>query len=162
MIKLIEDNDVLKAINLGDKFYKTGGHHAQDINELSWINYFISLVSEQKKGNPHVLVIGDYVNGELIGFLSAESFLNVYSSKYTMEVKDCIINPDCNNVFTITRLFNYMIKHIRDNGGSSWVASSPSVGKISTDYENFLLKKYNAEKYILVKGVVKENEDETI
>ena len=102
MIRKLEDNDVFEAITLMNKSTEDNEYFGYKRNEAVWIKYFVGLVEKQKE-TPHALVIGDYVDGQLRGFLSAESFTNYYTNEYIMDVKDCIVDHDYNNTFTVYR-----------------------------------------------------------
>jgi len=150
MIKLIEDNSVLEAIQLMDKSTKHNNYIGYDRNEAIWITYFLSLVEKQKKGSPHALVIGDYTDkGVLRGFLSAATFSNYYNNEWVMDVKDCIVDHDYNNAFVVYRLFDAMIDHVRKHGGKHWRADSIRGEQEALDYGRF-----NAALHVSVKGVV--------
>jgi len=98
MIKKLEDNDVFEAMMLMNKTITEKKHDAYKKNEYIWIQSFMSLIEEQRKENPCVLVIGDYdSNNKLRGFLSASAFVNSYDGKYVMDVRDCIVNHDYKN-----------------------------------------------------------------
>jgi len=160
MIKVIDNNNVLEAIKLMDKSTKEKSFFGYKRDEAVWIEYFLSLVKEQKE-SPHALVIGDYDSTEkLRGFLSAHSFVNYYDNTYTMDVKDCIVDHDYNNAFTIYRLFDYMISHVKKNGGKNWRADSVRSGQEGMDYAKFLAKRYNTDTHVSVRGVIQENKDE--
>ena len=117
MIKIIGDNDVLEAINLMNASVDMEKYKDKKRNESVWISYFLSLVQKQKE-SPHALVIGDYdKDNKLKGFLLASSYVDTYNLEYIMDVRDCIVDHRYNNAFTVYRLFDYMIKHIKDNGG---------------------------------------------
>lgn len=162
MIKLIEDNNVFEAISLMNKSTIDNQYKGYDRNEAAWISFFVDLVKKQKEGNPHVLVIGDYdkTTNALKGFLSASTYNNYYNNQWVMDVKDCIVNHDYNNAYVVYRLFDYMIKHIKDHGGKSWRADSVRDEKAAIDYGRFLQKRYNAEVHVSVRGNLQENKDE--
>ena len=162
MIKLIEDNDVLEAINLMNISVKMDNYKTWKRNESAWISYFLNLVNRQKDKDPHALVIGDYREDKLRGFLTACSFVNYYNNTYIMDVKDCIVDHNYNNAFTVYRLFDRMIEHTKKYGGSVWRADSVRGGQEGIDYAKFLAKRYNTETHVSVRGVIQENEDETI
>jgi hypothetical protein len=161
MIKLIEDNDVLEAIKLMDKSTKNKTFFGYDSNQAIWISFFLGLVNRQKENDPHALVIGDYdENKKLRGFLSASTFSNSYNNQWVMDVNDCIVDHDYVNAFTIYRLFDYMIKHLKKHGGKHWRADSIRSGEEGIKYAKFLEKRYNTETHVSVRGVIQENKDE--
>jgi hypothetical protein len=163
MIKLIEDNDVVEAINLMNVSVNMEDYKDRKRNEAVWISYFLSLIKKQKEGSPHALVIGDYAkDNQLRGFLSAASFVDFYNNTYIMDVKDCIVDHNYNNAFTVYRLFDYMIDHTKKNGGSSWRADSIRPEEEGKAYAKFLGKRYNTKTHVSVRGMIQENEDETI
>jgi len=154
MIKKIEDNDVYEAIQLMDKSTKDNEYFGYDRNEAVWIKYFLSIVEEQRKGNPHALVIGDYKEGKLRGFLSALAFSNYYTDEWVMDVKDCIVDHDHNNAFVVYRLFDAMIAHVKQHGGKHWRADSVRGEQEALDYGRFLQHRYNAALHVSVRGVI--------
>ena len=155
MIKKIEDNNVLEAIQLMDKS-TDGKEYGYDRNEAVWIKFFLSLVEKQKEGSPHVLVIGDYNNeNKLRGFLSASTFRNYYTEEYVMDVKDCIVDHDHkNNAFVVYRLFDAMTAHVKEHGGKYWRADSIRSEQEAMDYGRFLQRRYNAELHVSMRGAV--------
>jgi hypothetical protein len=162
MIKPIEDNTVFEAIQLMNKSTKVNEYKGYDRNEAVWMSFFLGLVKRQNEGDPHALVIGDYDNGRLRGFLSASTYNNYYNNQCVMDVKDCIVDHDYNNAFVVYRLFDHMMKHIKDHGGKSWRADSVRNEQAAIDYGRFLQKRYNAEVHVSVRGNIQENKDETI
>jgi len=159
MIKIIGDNDVLEAINLMNASVDMDKYRDKKRNEAAWINYFLDLVHKQKE-SPHYLVIGDYVDNKLRGFLSASSYIDTYNLEYIMDVRDCIVDHNYNNAFTVYRLFDYMIKHIKKNGGNSWRADSIRPEEEGQAYAKFLAKRYNTKTHVSVRGVIQENKNE--
>jgi hypothetical protein len=162
MIKLIEDNDVLEAINLMAKSTKDKTFFGYEENQAIWIEFFLGLVKRQKENDPHVLVVGDWDNKNLRGFLSASTFSNYYNNSWVMDVKDCIVDHDYNNVFVVYRLFDYMIEHVKKHDGKHWRADSVRSGDEGTNYAKFLNRRYNTETHVSVRGVIQENKDEII
>jgi len=157
MIRTIKDNDVLEAIKLMDKSTRDNEYFGYSRNESVWIQYFLSLVERQAKGDPHVLVIGSYKDEELRGFLSAETFTNYYTKEWVMDVKDCIVDHDHNNTFVVYRLFDAMIAHVKQHGGKHWRADSIRSEQEAFDYGRFLQHRYDAAIHVSVRGVIKEN-----
>lgn len=160
MIKLIEDNTVLDCIKLMHTSTKDKTFFGYEGNQAVWITFFLGLVKRQKEKDPHALVIGDYKDNQLRGFLSACTFVNYYNNTYTMDVKDCIVDHNYNNAFTIYRLFDYMIDHLKKYGGKNWRADSVRSGQEGLDYAAFLQKRYNTDTHVSVRGVIQENKDE--
>lgn len=161
MIKLIEDNTVLDCIKLMDVSTKDKTFFGYDPNQAVWITFFLGLVKRQKERDPHALVIGDYdKTNKLRGFLSACTFVNYYNNTYTMDVKDCIVDHNYNNAFSIYRLFDYMIEHTKKHGGKNWRADSIRSGQEGIDYAKFLNKRYNTDTHVSVRGVIQENNNE--
>jgi hypothetical protein len=153
MIKNIEDNNVLDVIQLMDKSTQ-GQQYGYERNEAVWISFLLSLLEQQKEGNPHFLVIGDYDNNnKLRGFLSAGTFENYYTKECVMDVKDCIVDHDYkNNAFVIYRLFDAMIAHVKKHGGKYWRADSIRSEQEAMDYGRFLQHRYNAAIHVSVRG----------
>lgn len=156
MIKKIEDNNVLEAIQLMDKSTKENEYFGYHRNESIWIQYFLSLVEKQKQGSFHDLVIGDYIDGKLRGFLSASTFSNYYTNEWIMDVKDCIVDHDYNNAMTVYRLFDAMIAHTKEYGGVHWRADSIRSEQEAMDYGRFLQHRYNAALHVSMRGVIQE------
>lgn len=156
MIRKLEDNDVFEAITLMNKSTEDNEYFGYKRNEAVWIKYFVGLVEKQKE-TPHALVIGDYVDGQLRGFLSAESFNNYYTNEYIMDVKDCIVDHDYNNTFTVYRLFDAMIAHTKEYGGKHWRADSIRSEQEAMGYGRFLQRRYNSAIHVSVRGVIQEN-----
>ena len=156
MIKKIEDNDVLEAIKLMNKSTEQIEYPYQR-NEAVWIKYFLSLVEKQNEGDPHVLVIGNYSDNKLRGFLSAYTFINYYNNEYIMDVKDCIVDHEYNNGLVVCRLFDAMIEHVKKHGGKSWRADSIHDTEDAMRYGRFLKHRYNAALHVSVRGVLQEN-----
>jgi hypothetical protein len=155
MIKLIEDNNLYECIQLMQKSLEEMEFHLYERNERLWIQHLSKHVEEQAKGDPRFLAIGDYANdGALRGFMLASAFKNFYNHDYVMDVKDCITDKDYNNAFTATRLFNHMIKHVEQHGGTYWRADTIRAGKEANKYIEFLMKKYNATPFHGVHGKV--------
>ena len=158
MIRKIGMNDVLECVKLMDKSTKDNEYFGYDRNETVWMQYFLSLVEKQAKGEDiHNLVIGDYVDGELRGFLTASTFANYYNKEWVMDVKDCIVDHDHNNAFTVYRLFDSMINHVKENGGRHWRADSIRSEQEAMDYGRFLQKRYNAAIHVSVRGVIDDD-----
>lgn len=154
MIKKIGDNDVYEAIQLMNKSTKDNDYFGYDRNEAVWIKYFLSLVERQRQEDPHVLVIGDYANNKLKGFLSASTFSNYYTEEWVMDVKDCIVDHDYNNAFVVYRLFDAMIAHVKKHGGKHWRADSVRGEQEALNYGRFLQHRYNAALHVSVRGVL--------
>ena len=106
------------------------------------------------KNDPKYIAIGDFEGEWLKGFLLASAYRNYYTQELVMDVKDCIVNPEVNNVYTVTRLFNFMIDHLEYHGGRYWRADS--IASSSPEYVEFLKKKYNAVPFHGVHGEIQE------
>ena len=153
MIKQIEDNNLVECINLMRKSCKDNDYGVYDYNELTWISHLANHVAN--RNDPNFVVIGDYTEeGTLRGFLLASTFRNFYTQELVMDVKDCIVDHDFNNAFTVTRLFNHMIDHVKQHGGKHWRADSLRAGDKAIEYTEFLAKKYNARPFYGVHGSV--------
>lgn len=153
MIKLLTDNDMVDAINLMSKSYDDNDYIGYDKNERSWIEHFCKHVREQT-GGPHYIAVGDFSDeGKLQGFLLASTFKNYYTQEYVMDVKDCIVDHDhSNNLFIVRRLFDYMMEHIKANGGKHWRADSIRSFGDCERYAEFLKRFYNAEASLSMRG----------
>jgi len=153
MIKLIEDNMMYSCIQLMHKSTQDNNYQPYERNERCWIQHLGKHIEEQANNNPRFIAIGDYTDtGELKGFMLASAFQTYYTNEMVMDVKDCIVNHDYNNSFTVSRLFNYMIDHVKRHGGSHWRADSIRAGDKAVEYTEFLAKKYNAKPFHGVHG----------
>tara|TARA_R100000742_G_C4279182_1_gene103156 strand:- start:2816 stop:3298 length:483 start_codon:yes stop_codon:yes gene_type:complete len=159
MIKTIEDNDVFEAIQLMNKSTKENLYGGYERNEAVWISFFLKIVAKQKENNPHYIAIGEYKDNKLIGFLLGSTYNSYYNNICTMDVKDCIMDKDVATPFTVTKLFNAMISHVKNHGGSRWRADSIRMTEHSENYVNLLKLKYGAETYYSAHGIIKENEN---
>lgn len=153
MIKILEDNHVVEAINLMSKSYDDNEYIGYDKNERSWVEHFTKHVREAK-GNPHFLAIGDFnEDGKLQGLLLASTFLNYYTQEFVMDVKDCIVDHDnSNNIWIVKRLFDHMMEHIKKCDGKHWRADSIRAFQDCERYAEFLKRFYNAEASLSMRG----------
>ena len=156
MIKLIGDNDIYSCIELMNTSLQELDHQLYERNERCWLQHIAHHVEEQNKGNALFLAIGDYASDNSIrGFMLASAFRNFYNHGWIMDVKDCITDSNYNNAFTVARLFNYMIEHVKEQGGTYWRADTIRAGTEANNYIQFLIKKYNAIPFYGVHGKVK-------
>ena len=161
MIKLIEDNDVFEAIQLMNKSTKENLYGGYERNEAAWISFFLKIVAKQKENNPHYIAIGEYKDNKLIGFLLGSTYNSYYNNLCTMDVKDCIVDKNTATPFTVTKLFDAMINHVKSHGGSRWRADSIRMIEHSENYVNLLKLKYGAETYYSAHGIInQENANE--
>lgn len=151
MIKTLEDNDVCQVINLMNHSIKNNDYNPYPKNERCWIQHLLAHI-EMCKDDPKYIAIGDFEDKWLKGFLLASAYRNYYTQELVMDVKDCIVNPEVNNVYTVTRLFNFMINHLEYHGGRYWRADS--IASSSPEYVEFLKKKYNAVPFHGVHGEI--------
>lgn len=152
MIKKLEDNDVVEAINLMSKSYDDNDYVGYNKNERTWIEHFLKHVKED---SPHFIAIGDYDDGKLQGFLLASTFNNYYTQEYVMDVKDCIVDHDNkNNIWIVKRLFDHMMEHIKAHGGKHWRADSIRAFQDCERYADFLKRFYNAEASLSMRGQI--------
>jgi hypothetical protein len=154
MIKILEDNSVFEAIQLMNKSTKENLYGGYERNETMWISFFMNIMLEQKKGNPNYLAIAEYNNDKLSGFLLASTFESYYNGNYIMDVKDCIVDKDNSTPFTVIKLFNYMIQHVKKHGGTRWRADSIRESIHSKNYVKLLQLKFGAEVYYSAHGIV--------
>jgi len=155
MIKKLEDNNMCECIKLMQKSTEDNDYKPYDRNERCWIQHLAHHIEKQVENNPLYLAIGDYASDKsLRGFMLASAFQTFYTQEYVMDVKDCIVNQEYNNVFTVTRLFNYMTDHVRKHGGTHWRADSIRTSNKAFEYTKFLAKKYNATPIYGVHGKV--------
>ena len=143
-----------ECVQLMHKSTQDNNYQPYDRNERCWMQHLAKHIQEQAEQNPRYLAIGDYSNDTLRGFMLASAFRNFYTNEMVMDVKDCIVNHDFNNSFTVTRLFNYMIDHVQKHGGTHWRADSIRAGDKALEYTEFLAKKYNAIPFHGVHGRV--------
>ena len=157
MIRLIEDNDTFEAIKLMRRYtISNGDFFGFEYNEAAWMKYFLDIV-EQQKTNPHYLAVGDFTEDNIVGFLTATSYVNHYDNRYVMDVKDCIVNlENKNNAFIVYRLFDSMIEHTKKHGGKHWRADSVRGESDSFKYGELLKRRYNAEVSASIRGVIGE------
>jgi len=156
MIKLIEDNNIFEVLKLMNKSTEQNNYYLFERNENRWISFLLNVIKEQNKSNPHYLAIGDYVNNELKGFLLANSFVNHYNNNVIMDVKDCIVDLENKNAYTVIRLFDYLMDHIRKHGGKSWRADSIRAYEDTKKYTKLLQLKYNADIFYSAHGTIGE------
>ena len=158
MIRKLEQNDILEAANLMSKTNMDDYYHGYDRNEAVWIKFFIEIVQGQLNGDPNCLAVGDFADGEMVGFLTAKTFNNYYTNEPIMDVKDCIIDPDREgkNGFVVARLFDYMIEHTKSHGGRHWRADSIHSFAKAEKYAQFLQKRYGAAIHTSARGVIND------
>ena len=149
----LRTNDTVDCINLMNK-YSFHAHYERD--EAAWITHLIQHITEQNKGNPHFIALGDFDEDEYLnGFLLGSTFNNYYSQSFVMDVKDCILEEEKQPVRSAIRLFNGMIDHVKKHGGMHWRADSIRDGDAGLKYCQFLNKKYDAKIHYGVRGIIK-------
>lgn len=156
MYRQLEDNDVADCIHLMKLSYAQNNGYGvgyNSRNEVSWIEFLLLHIKEAQH-NPHFFTIGNWQDGKLKGFMIASTYLCVYTGRYIMDVKDCIVNKENNNAIRITRFFDKLMEHIEDEGGLDWRADSVQVFEDSNKYAEFLVKRYGGTKYVSVRGQV--------
>jgi len=156
MLRLLNNNDVVKVINLMDKTGNSDYYHGYHRDEAIWTAYFINILSQQVQGDANYLALG-YFNKEKIlkGFMLASTFNNYYTNEPIMDVKDCIVDPDNPfNAKIVISLFDYMIYHTKKHGGKQWRADSIHTYDQSKKYVEFLHKKYNCAIQFSARGVI--------
>ena len=82
------------------------------------------------------------------------AFKNYYTQQWVMDVKDCIVDHDNSNLYTVKRMFDYMMEHIREHGGKHWRADSIRAFQDCERYAEFLKRFYNAEASLSMRGEV--------
>ena len=154
MIVYINDNMMMECLRLMEKSCEDNDYQAYDINQRAWIEHFAKHVQEQNLGNANFLAIADVdVSKDIIkGFMLASTFKNFYTQEWVMDVKDCIVDHDYHNARTVKRLFDFMINHVKNNGGSLWRADSIRAGDKAQEYSEFLQKLYGATPFHGVHG----------
>jgi len=153
MIKRLEDNNVFEAIQLMNKSTQENSYNNYTRNEANWISFLINMIDKQKD-NPNYLAIGNYKDNKLTGFLLAHTFISHYNNDPIMDVKDCIVDSDNSNAYTVIQLFDSMIEHIRKHKGKRWRADSIRNQEDTWKYAKLLKLKYNAELFYSAHGNV--------
>tara|TARA_R100001224_G_C4024444_1_gene150432 strand:+ start:1642 stop:2115 length:474 start_codon:yes stop_codon:yes gene_type:complete len=157
MIRLLNNNDTVKVIQLMDKYISTGQNHiGLQRNEAAWIQFYLNILSEQNKNNPHNYAVGDFEKGNLRGFLLASTYSSHYNNDVIMDVKDCIVDFEYNTTYTTIRLFNSLMEHIKKYKGVRWRADSIRAEEHTKQYAKLLKLKYNAEIYFSAHGTIGE------
>ena len=159
MIVLITDNMITECIDLMNVSVSQNDYEPYGKNERCWIEHLTTHVKEQGNGNPRFLAIADLGESPdgskyIKGFMLASAFINYYTQEYVMDVKDCIVDSDYRNAFTVSRLFNAMIDHTKKHGGKYWRADSIRDPEKAKEYSEFLQKKYNAVPFHGVHGKI--------
>lgn len=144
MIRQLEDNDVVECINLMNESYEHNkGYECYDKNEAGWTQFFLRVLKDSKV-KPEAFAVCDEQDGKIVGFMLATAFVNHYTGEYVMNVDDCIVDHSRkNNAFTVARLFDSMIDHVKKHGGKHWRADSARNVRDSRDYIMFLQKRYD-------------------
>lgn len=154
MIVEITDNMIRECIELMYTSYTQNEYEPYNYNERCWIEHLVEHVREQGNKNPRYLAIADYDTdkGFIKGFMLASAFVNFYTQEWVMDVKDCIVDHEYNNAFTVARLFDHMIAHTKTHGGKHWRADSIRAADKAEGYAKFLKKRYNAVPFHGVHG----------
>jgi len=157
MVELLYDNHVVECIQLMNKSVQDNNYEPYGRNERIWIENLCKHIDEQLKNNPMYLALGvwDDKTGELRGFMLASAFQNYYTQEWVMDVKDCIVNHDRRNGFIVKQLFDAMIEHVKNHGGSYWRADSIRAADKAEEYTKFLQKNYDAIPFSGVHGKIK-------
>jgi|TARA_E500000305_G_C4009753_1_gene232033 predicted RecB family nuclease len=155
MIKLLSNNDTFKVITLMNNYVDTGQNHiGLNRNEAAWIEFYLNILKEQNINNPHYFAAGDFEKDELRGFLLASTYSSHYNHEVIMDVKDCIVDLNYNTTYTVIRLFNSLMEHIKKYKGVRWRADSIRAEEHTKKYANLLKLKYNAEIYFSAHGKI--------
>ena len=154
MIRPLEDNDAVSCILLMDQsWHHNDGYSVgyRNKNEVSWIEHLMQHIREAQS-NPHYFTMGVW-DGRLKGYMLASTFRNYYTEEWTMDVKDCIIDPELKNpAFTVIRLYDAMFKHMKENNGVYWRADSVREFHHCEQYAKLLEKKYNGVTSLSIRG----------
>ena len=154
MIRQLEDNDAADCIALMKvSFEQNDGYGVgySSRNEATWIGFLLNHIHKAKT-DPHFFTIGDFQDGKLKGFMIASTYHCVYTDRFVMDVKDCIVDKNNNNAIRVTRFFDKLMEHIEHNGGLDWRADSVQAFDDSNKYAEFLCKRYRGTKYVSVRG----------
>ena len=155
MIRPLEDNDAADCIALMKLSWEQNNGYGVGYgqrNEVSWINFLTRHIREAQT-DPHFFTVCD-MQEELKGFLIASTYHCVYTNRYIMDVKDCIVDKRNNNIMRVTRFFDKLMEHIEHHSGLDWRADSVQVFEDSHKYVDFLCRRYRGTKYMSVRGQV--------
>ena len=157
MIVYINDNMMCECIDLMRKSTEDNEYTPYERNERCWIEHLSSHIREQGMGNPRFLAIADVDNEcqYIQGFMLASAFQNYYTQEWVMDVKDCIVDHDYRNGRVVKRLFDFMIDHVKTQGGRYWRADSIRANDKAEEYTQFLQRLYNAIPFHGVHGEIK-------
>ena len=154
MLTQIKDNMTVDCINLMNKSYEDNDYIGYDKNERTWIEHFLKHVKESQ-GNPKYIAVADVdSDGVVKGFMLCSAFMNYYTQEWVMDVKDCIVDHDNSNLYTVKRLFDHMMEHIKAHGGKHWRADSIRAFQDCERYAEFLKRFYNAEASLSMRGQI--------
>ena len=158
MIKKLEEDSVFEAIKLMDIATRQNFTHNLVIkrNEAKWIKFLIGVVQEQAMDNPNFLAIGEYQDNELRGFILANAFINHYNDEPVIDIKDCIVDFEKSTPYTVIRLYNSVMDHMRKNGFKRWRADSIRNQEDTLKYAKLLQHKYNADLFYAAHGNIGE------
>lgn len=156
MIVLLTDNMMTECIHLMETSVSQNDYKPYGKNERCWIEHLGKHIKEQGEGNPRFLAIADYDTEKqyIKGFMLASAFVNYYTQEWVMDVKDCIVDVEYRNAFTVARLFDAMIDHTKKHGGKYWRADSIRDPEKAKEYSEFLQRKYKAIPFHGVHGVI--------
>lgn len=155
MIRVLNNNDTVKVITLMDKYIASGQNHiGLQRNEAAWVQFYLNILKEQNQNNPHYFAVGDFEKDNLRGFILANTYTSHYNNEIIMDVKDCIVDFDYNNTYTVIRLFNSLMEHIKKYKGVRWRADSIRAEEHTKQYAKLLKLKYNAEIYFSAHGKI--------
>ena len=153
-MRQLEDNDAAACIALMKKSYEQ--HNGYGVgynsrNEVAWIEFLLKHIRGAQESKHYFTVCdGDPSNG----FLIASTYHCAYTDRYVMDVKDCIVDAEQNNIFRVKTFFDKLMEHIEDNGGLDWRADSVQAFDNSHKYADFLARRYRGTKYLSVRGQV--------
>ena len=149
MIRILEDNDVMACMILMNKSLQDNNYGPYERNERVWLEHLCHHIRDEK-----CLAMGDWEGDKLRGFMLVSTFRNFYTKEIVSDVKDCIVDHDYNNAFTVTRLFNAMIEASKAAGIKHWRADTLRAGDKAEEYVEFLRKKYDARPFTGVHGTI--------
>ena len=154
MLKRIEDNMMVDCINLMNKSYEDNDYIGYNKNERTWIEHLIKHVTMARDDAKYIAIADVDTDGTMKGFMLCSAFKNYYTQQWVMDVKDCIVDHDNSNLYTVKRMFDYMMGHIKEHGGKHWRADSIRAFQDCERYADFLKRFYNAEASLSMRGEV--------
>lgn len=146
MTKLLTANDILQCSNLMSDTWNMDMYKGYERNEAYWIQGLINIVTDQQLSKSACLAIKVQDEDKITAFMTCTIYHESYSGKPVMDVRDMIVDYSAGtkkNAEDVTACFDYMIQHIKNNGGSDWRADTIHSAHHAKKYAEFLNKQYN-------------------